>query len=177
MSDCCATTNGGERCEAPAAGREPRAARAACPECGRYGKPVEHRTLEHLLTGTARPRLVPGPFLFCISPDCPVVYFTADGGAVFHKVDLTVRVTAKETADPVPVCYCYSHTRADILREVRETGKTTIPDRIKAGVKAGTCACEVKNPQGSCCLGNVTAAVKWAEREAAAVPALQGGAS
>jgi hypothetical protein len=27
-------------------------------------------------------------------------------------------------------------------------------------VKAGNCACEVRNPQGSCCLGNVQATVK-----------------
>jgi hypothetical protein len=32
---------------------------------------------------------------------------------------------------------------------------------VKAIVnKAGHCACELKNPQGSCCLGNVTAAVR-----------------
>lgn len=38
----------------------------------------------------------------------------------------------------------------------------TIPQRITAEVKAGNCACEIRNSQGSCCLGNVTAAVNRA---------------
>ena len=32
----------------------------------------------------------------------------------------------------------------------------TLAERIKAEVQAGNCACEVKNPSGKCCLGNVT---------------------
>ena len=40
-------------------------------------------------------------------------------------------------------------------REIEAHGASKIPDRIKAEVKAGFCACEVKNPAGSCCLGDV----------------------
>jgi hypothetical protein len=32
-----------------------------------------------------------------------------------------------------------------------------IVDDIKAGIKAGQCACDLRNPQGTCCLGNVRA--------------------
>src|SRR6266481_8503338 len=36
----------------------------------------------------------------------------------------------------------------------------TVANRIAAEVKAGNCACEVKNPSGKCCLGDVTQAAK-----------------
>ena len=48
------------------------------------------------------------------------------------------------------------------VEEIRDTGKCTILQHITAEVKAGNCACEIRNPQGSCCLGNVNAAVKRA---------------
>ncbi len=44
--------------------------------------------------------------------------------------------------------------------EIRSTGKSTVAERITAEVKAGNCACEVKNPSGKCCLGDVTRAVR-----------------
>src|SRR5216683_1963517 len=74
--------------------------------------------------------------------------------------DLMVRVGSKETADPIPVCYCFGFTRKDIQREIAETGHSTIANRISEEVKAGNCACEVKNPSGKCCLGDVTRTVK-----------------
>lgn len=159
MSDCC-STDPNTCCDLP---QERMAKPAPCPECHSTGKPVEHRTPEYLLTAATLQQLSGDPYLFCSAPSCRVVYFTEDGSSVFHKPDLKVLVTQKETADPVPVCYCFDHSRADIVRELAETGSTTIPDRIKAEVKAGTCACEIKNPQGSCCLGNVAQAVKWAK--------------
>jgi len=59
-------------------------------------------------------------------------------------------------ADPIPVCYCFGFTRRDIHDEIAETGRSRIAEQISAEVKAGNCACEVKNPSGKCCLGNVT---------------------
>jgi hypothetical protein len=58
------------------------------------------------------------------------------------------------------VCYCFGFTRQDIWDEIRQTGRSTIAERISAEVKAGNCACEVKNPSGKCCLGNVTRTAK-----------------
>lgn len=52
--------------------------------------------------------------------------------------------------------------------EIRATGQCTVPGRIAAEMKADRCACEIRNPQGSCCFANVTAAVK---RELTAVHA------
>jgi len=82
---------------------------------------------------------------------------------IFRKDDLRVKVGLKESGDPtVPVCYCFGWTPQKIQAEMKATGKTTAIEQIKAQVKAGNCYCEVTNPQGSCCLGNVSQVVKQA---------------
>jgi len=100
-------------------------------------------------------------YYFCEAADCDVVYFAFDAQApMFRRGDLLVRVGSKETEDPIPVCYCFGFTRRDIENEFTATGSSTIGERIKTEVKAGNCACEVKNPSGKCCLGDVTRIVK-----------------
>jgi hypothetical protein len=76
--------------------------------------------------------------------------------------DVRRPVTQKDPAH-APVCYCFGFTPAMVQEEIRSTGKSTIVERIATEMKAGFCACEIRNPQGSCCLGNVKAAVKAAQ--------------
>jgi hypothetical protein len=71
-----------------------------------------------------------------------------------------VRVGAKEEADPIPVCYCFGFSRKDMENEIVSTGRSTVAERISEEVRQGNCACEVKNPSGKCCLGNVTRIVR-----------------
>jgi hypothetical protein len=100
-------------------------------------------------------------YYFCDASDCELVYFALDREAPrFRREDLVVRVGAKETTDPIPICYCFGFTRQDIWDEIGSTRKSTLAERIKAEVEAGHCACEVKNPSGKCCLGDVTRAAK-----------------
>jgi NAD(P)H-nitrite reductase large subunit len=100
-------------------------------------------------------------YYFCEARDCDVVYFASDAQApIFRRQDLLVRVGAKAEADPIQICYCFGFTRQDIEKEIAETGRSTVPDRIAAEVKAGNCACELKNPSGKCCLGDVTRVVR-----------------
>ena len=47
--------------------------------------------------------------------------------------------------------------------EIERTGKSTVPGQVKAQIKADNCYCEVTNPQGSCCLGNIAAVIKRVE--------------
>jgi len=133
---------------------------AKCPACGALGKPVKRVTLGALLKPESRPRIpLQEEFCFCRTPTCEVVYFRPEE-ALFQKEDLTVKVGLKELVDPTaPVCYCFGWTPEKIRTEIEATGKSTAVDQIKAQVKAGNCTCEVTNPQGSCCLGNVSAVV------------------
>ena len=133
----------------------------ACPACGERGKRVARLTMEHLLLPQLVSQIGRAPYYFCETATCPVVYFPfAAAAAIFHKPDLQVRVGLKEDDDPIPICYCFEITRKDIWDEIEQTGAATIPSRIKSEVQAGNCACEVKNPSGKCCLGNVTRAVQ-----------------
>ena len=131
-----------------------------CPECGKRGKPVQSMTLENLLKEPSR--ITGEPYWFCATADCPVVYFSEGRKSIFRKPDLKVRIGIKEKEDPVPLCYCFGWDRRKIRDEIKRTGKSTAVESITRKVKAGECTCERSNPQGTCCLGNVSKAVKEA---------------
>ena len=150
MSDCCSVNANTEA--APAV--------MACPVNGARSKQVDMLTVKSLVRQL--PLGMPNTqYYFCDSSDCEVVYFALDAEAPrFCREDLVVRVGAKETVDSIPICYCFGFTRQDIWGEIRSTGKSTVAMRITAEVEAGRCACEIKNPSGKCCLGDVTRTAK-----------------
>ncbi len=128
---------------------------AQCPSCGRQGRAVKTTTLHSLIKADRQGRITDSKYLFCGSQGCEVVYFTKDGSHVFYKEDLTVRVGIKEESPPRPICYCFNHSVEEIFDEIQRTGKSTVTDDIKSRMKKDGCSCEIKNPQGSCCLGTV----------------------
>ena len=146
MSDCCSMNL--TAAAAPAV--------MACPVSGTRSKQVGMFSVNSLLRKL--PLEMPNTqYYFCDASDCDLVYFALDAEAPrFRREDLVVRVGAKETTDPLPICYCFGFTRQDIWDEIRSTGKSTVTERITAEVKADRCACEMKNPSGKCCLGDVT---------------------
>lgn len=155
MSACCSN----ESSHAAVATKPAAGTKANCPRCGQSGQAVALQTLKHQVKPEHLETVETGSFNFCRTPACDAVYFN-DSGVVFSKADVRQRIGLKETEDSVPICYCFGFTQAMAVEEIRATGKCTIPQRITAEVKAGNCACEIRNPQGSCCLGNVNAAVK-----------------
>lgn len=100
------------------------------------------------------PDLPETTFGFCAIPTCPVVYVGTDG-TLIEKALVRTRVGVKETEDPIPVCYCFDFTARQIADDVIEHGESTIRAYIQEQVRAGRCRCEVTNPSGHCCLGNV----------------------
>lgn len=129
-----------------------------CPECGEPGHRVERITLKALLRAEALMRLSEAAYRFCPTAACDVVYFASE--SVFRREDLTVPVFQKEPPGERTVCYCFDETESDLRREIGRAGSSTAAERITALVKADRCACEVRNPQGTCCLGNVSKVVK-----------------
>ncbi|MBI4551048.1 MAG: copper chaperone Copz family protein [Candidatus Latescibacteria bacterium] len=160
MSNCCTVPTTTPECCVTVSGDAD--ASPVCRICGQKAKPVDRITPEHLLKPEAAVQLRGTVYHFCATPTCDVVYFSNATGQYFHKGDVTVRVGMKEIEDPIPICYCFDYTVRHIEDEIRTTGATTIPERIRAEVKAGHCRCEVMNPQGTCCLGNVARTVKKA---------------
>jgi len=122
----------------------------ACSRCGNIGTRIDPITLKALLTPNALRRGVPNAPRFCATESCPVVYFDRQACVMMSETDLSVRVHAKHPDDDtVPVCYCFDYTPADI-----EASSST-RETIAREVQAGHCACEVRNPKGSCCLGDI----------------------
>lgn len=138
-----------------------------CPACGVPGKPVDLLTVKAMLD---RPltEISSTSYRFCRSPNCPVVYFGEDGKQRITEDMLRVRVHQKHLdALDVSVCYCFRHTPGTIAGELRARGRSSVVEAVIAGIKGGKCACEVRNPQGSCCLGNLRSVVR---RMASAAP-------
>lgn len=150
---------------------------AHCADCDQPGRNVDPITVKALLRPEALARLSAPAHRFCPTASCPVVYFGE--GEAFDREDVAVPVFQKEPAGDRTVCYCFAITEADLRHETVETGRSTAAQRITAHVKAGRCACEIKNPQGSCCLGNVAAVVTALEALEAetVVPAPDGSRS
>ncbi|MBI4339532.1 MAG: (2Fe-2S)-binding protein [Chloroflexi bacterium] len=119
-------------------------------------------TPKSLLLPHALERLDPTrTYRFCGNRDCLVAYFAGD--ETFTSEELKVPVFQKSDAAGIPVCYCFDWSPKRIAQEIATTGQSTASRTITAHVQAGRCACEVNNPQGSCCLGNVTQVVKAAQ--------------
>ena len=141
---------------------------ARCPRTGTIAPTVDLLTVKALLIETALRRLRPGPHRFCPEPTCDVVYFD-EVGNVFTKIDVRVSVWQKEAAGEGTVCYCFGENEADIRTEIERSGTSHAVRRVRDHIDAGRCACEVRNPRGVCCLGDVTQAVE--RMQAVEVPA------
>lgn len=132
---------------------------AACPASGGSGVRVELQTIKALLTTSALRRLEPAGHRFCPEASCDVVYFD-EHGRTFSTADLRVDVWQKQREGQRVLCYCFGENESDIGTEIATTGRSGAAERVRAHIRAGRCACEIRNPRGACCLGDVTAAVK-----------------
>src|SRR5260221_3071842 len=93
----------------------PPAPRPACPTNHKVGPGVDSVTLKALLALPLTAVAPDSAYRFCPTPDCPTVYYRADGQQVFSEVDLRERVYQKHRDDPSSViCYCFGHTLADV---------------------------------------------------------------
>ena len=148
MSDCCsrATVEAG----------------AVCGACGQPGAPVQLQTVKALLRETALRRLALTHYRFCAHPACDVVYF-GDAGDVFLACDLRVPVWQKEPCGARLLCYCFGETEGSIRAEILEVGRSEVVARIREHISAERCACDIRNPRGACCLGDILAALKQIE--------------
>ena len=143
-----------------------------CPHCGNKGRLIDTQTVKAML---AIPLYVvrAARYFFCPTAECPIVYFSEDGEQCFVEEELRERVYQKHPTDEDGlICYCFGHTLGAIRAEWQQTSQSTvtvtiteaitetITETITAGTQTGQCACDIRNPQGSCCLGNVRRVVQ-----------------
>ncbi|NOR43489.1 MAG: hypothetical protein GQ572_09145 [Gammaproteobacteria bacterium] len=83
-------------------------------------------------------------YYFCEDPECDVVYFGEDESIITKSAVRTV-VGIKEKSDNALICYCFGVTR-------RASTDSQIKSFVIKNTKDHTCACEIRNPSGRCCL-------------------------
>jgi hypothetical protein len=150
MSSCCCAGNIDE------------AGASRCPTSGSPGTAVDRLTVKALLAESALRRLSAREYRFCPDAGCDVVYFSADGEP-FTTADVRVPVWQKLPFGNRPICYCFGESEASIRSEFTACGASMAVDRVREHIAAGRCACDVRNPRGACCLGDLIDAVKRVE--------------
>lgn len=124
---------------------------------------VEGQTVKALVSDSLR-AVKNEQYFFCRTQTCPVVYYTANGGSAYTVAQVRGRVYHKEPKEAdVLMCYCFQYT-AEEVRHAAPDVQQTILDDINTGIKADQCACDLRNPPGSCCLGNVRALINETSR-------------
>ncbi|MGG4341993.1 putative iron-sulfur cluster-binding metallochaperone [Paenibacillus lautus] len=132
-----------------------------CPACHQKGKSVQLITLKSLLQPTALETIHPdSSYAFYSNPSCEVVYFS--DLQTYDKDTLKVSVFQKDDELDVPVCYCFGWTRERLIQAIQKNQRPT--DHIREQVQANRCGCEINNPQGTCCLGNITTFIRSLNR-------------
>lgn len=148
VAECCCSPSSSTTSVAP-----------RCPATGTRGLAVEARTLRALLTSAALTTLTNGPHYFCPDPACDIVYFGVDGSS-FRQEDVRATVWQKSSGQNRTICHCFGENEADIRREIARTGRCGAVARVRAHIAAGRCACDLRNPRGACCLGELTETVR-----------------
>jgi hypothetical protein len=138
----------------------------ACPACGQRGAPVQLQTVKALLTEIALRRVQLTHYRFCGNAACDLVYF-GDAGNRFGTGDIRVPVWQKQMPGARLLCYCFGETEAAIRAEILRDGRADAVGRVRQHLAAQRCACEIRNPRGACCLGDVIAGVTRIESEIA----------
>ncbi|MFF2450769.1 (2Fe-2S)-binding protein [Neobacillus sp. NPDC058068] len=144
MSDCCKTNDSlSEKLQ-------------SCSSCGVVGKKVKTITLKTMLKPSSLELLnAELDHYFCATANCEIVYYNSEIKS-YSISEIKVPVFQKESLLDTPVCYCFNWTKERIQTSI-ENGLTPHPvEHIRENIKANRCGCEVNNPQGSCCLANVT---------------------
>ncbi len=138
-----------------------------CPRCSELAiecvgpQKVPKITLTSLVKPEYHKDIPTGRSFFCSQRECETVYFDTEGHQI-RKDQLSVRVWQKEEAGDIPVCYCFDHSAKAIMEDARRNSPPSIPLTIREKIKADLCTCEIKNPKGTCCLGDVAFWVKRA---------------
>lgn len=135
--------------------------------CGAQSKRVSRKTVLSMLKPQFLEEALNGTYRFCAERACPVVYFEEQASRVFTIDDLRIVVGVKASKDPIPLCYCFGFDESHLREEILRTESTTIPERISHLIHEGLCACDVRNPSGDCCLGEVNRVAKRLKEQGA----------
>jgi hypothetical protein len=132
-----------------------------CPVCKAKGREVKLITLKSMLKPQALATLdAKATHYFCDANHCEVVYFQMEQSTYYDLNDVKVNVHQKDNGREVPICYCFGWTKEKIDHWAEYGSGSSPIVQIKEHIQEKRCGCEINNPQGSCCLGNMSAYLK-----------------
>ncbi|HXH69297.1 MAG TPA: hypothetical protein VNI60_03010 [Pyrinomonadaceae bacterium] len=131
----------------------------ACGGCNKTGRGVARQTVVHHVKSEKLLCVENEEYKFCPSQNCPVVYYSS-AGRVFTVEDVRELITTKASGDARPLCYCFGFTEGDVRKEIAQKGKSSVPVQVSQFIKEKLCVCEIRNPAGVCCLGEINRTVK-----------------
>ena len=116
-------------------------ARHACPRNGIEYRSVSSTTVLHHLRQPWQHTLSANHYYYCNDPLCPVVYF-GDDDSIIEQTRLRTRIGHKDPSSEALVCYCFGVTRT-------EARDTSVRAFVTEQTRAGTCACQTRNPSAA----------------------------
>ncbi len=131
----------------------------ACGECREIGRAVLRQTVVHHVKSEKLSSVGDEKYKFCSSAKCSVVYYAASG-QIFTVDEVRELVTSKTTGDARPLCYCFGFTEGFARREIAQTGESSVSKQVSQFIKEKLCRCEIRNPSGVCCLGEINKTLK-----------------
>lgn len=131
----------------------------ACNSCNEIGRVVARQTVVHHVKSEKLACVKSDEYKFCPSENCSTVYYSASG-EVFTVDDVRELVTSKTKGDERPLCYCFGFTEGFARLEIARTGESSVSKQVKQFIKEKLCVCEIRNPAGACCLGEINRTIK-----------------
>lgn len=133
---------------------------SVCSSCKNKAKSVKLITLKSMLIPSALETLnAEENHYFCATKDCDVVYFDTKNKKYLIS-DIKEVVYQKDNSLNTSICYCFGWTREKIKQFVENELTPNPLEHIREHIKENRCGCEFNNPQGGCCIGNVTKYIK-----------------
>ncbi len=122
----------------------------SCPGCGLRGRRIATRTA---IAVTSEPLPARQQLFVCAAPDCSLIYYGAAGA---HIAASALRLRPTWKGGDV-LCFCFGHRLAELDggASSRDADGDDLVSRIERRVRAGDCACELRNPSGRCCLPEI----------------------
>ena len=105
------------------------------------------KTLFHNVIFPENQKIEEDDYYYCSSVNCKTGYFSTSGNTIPKQ-----HLRARQDIQKGWLCYCYDISESDYLKALHSKSAESIKTYVIQQTKSGSCACEVRNPSGQCCL-------------------------
>ncbi len=116
-----------------------------CPICGSNGNKIKNDTMIHHVKDISK--MGDRGYSFCPNSECDVVYF--HNKETFTTNMINKEIGLKKNSSPKGIiCYCYNYPLSELYDEA-------IIAKIKIRIENYGSRCDIRNPNGRCCLKEI----------------------